>query len=135
MLQTLRGAIILFAKGKGLRFHVKIPNCQNAEVPMSKVVDYLLCIGHPEGGPKARFFFRWGFTLGEWNVLSSALIKQVKENDYTEAAEGKYGTKYVVVAPIESPKGATSAVKSIWMVADGSDHPRLISSYPVFSDT
>jgi hypothetical protein len=40
---------------------MKVHNCRNAEVPESKIVDYLLSPGHPEGGPNARFFFKWGF--------------------------------------------------------------------------
>jgi hypothetical protein len=64
---------------------MKVPNCQHAEVPESKIVDYLLSPGHPEGAPKARFFFGWGFTKEAWSVLASALIKQVNENDYVNA--------------------------------------------------
>ena len=109
---------------------MKVPNCQNAEVPESKIVDYLLSPGHPERGPKARFFFGWGFTIEAWSVLASALIKQINENDYINAEEGRHGTKYTVVASIESPKGATTAVKTIWMIAEGTQHPRLITAYP-----
>ncbi|MFO7748998.1 MAG: hypothetical protein R6V54_02775 [Desulfobacteraceae bacterium] len=109
---------------------MKVPNCQNAEVPESKIVDYLLSPGHMEGGPKARFFFGWGFTIEEWSVLASALIKQVNENDYVNAVGGRHGTKYIVVASMKSPKGETTAVKTIWMIAEGTQHPRLITAYP-----
>ncbi|MFP4032553.1 MAG: DUF6883 domain-containing protein [Desulfococcaceae bacterium] len=109
---------------------MKVPNCQNAEVPKSKIVDYLLSARHPEGGSKARFFFGWGFTTEAWGVLASALTKQINENDYLEVVEGRHGIKYIVVASIESPKGKTSAVKTIWMIAKGSKNPRLITAYP-----
>lgn len=109
---------------------MKVPNCQNAEIPKSKIVDYLLSSRHPEGGPKARFLSGWGFTIGAWNVLASALINQINENNYTNSEEGRHGTKYTVVASIESPKGATTPVKTIWMVAKGTQHPRLITAYP-----
>ena len=111
---------------------MKVPNCQNAEVPESKILDYLLSLQHPEGGPKARFFFGCGFTIEAWNDLASALTKQVNENNYVNVEEGKYGTKYTVVASIESPKGLTTAVKTIWMVAKGTQHPRLITAYPAY---
>ncbi|MEM9480200.1 MAG: DUF6883 domain-containing protein [Verrucomicrobiota bacterium] len=107
-----------------------IANCQNAEVPKSKIVDYLLCLGHNEGGPKARFFLGWGFTVEEWTVLAIALTRQANENAYNESIEGNHGTKYTVVAPLESPNGTTPDVKSVWMIAKGTKHPRLISSYP-----
>lgn len=109
---------------------MRVPHCQNAEVSESKIVDYLLSLRHPEGGPKARFFLGWGFTIEAWRVLASALKKQVNENDYTNSEEGRYGTKYTVVASIESPKGATTAVETIWMIAKGTHHPRLITAYP-----
>src|SRR6056297_2333952 len=109
---------------------MKVPNCQDAEVPESKIVDYLLSPVHPEGGPKARFFLEYGFTAEAWSLLASALIKQVNENDYANAEKGRHGTKYLVVASIESPKGATTAVKTIWMIAEGTQHPRLITAYP-----
>ena len=109
---------------------MKIPNSQKAEVPESKIVDYLLSSGHPEGGPKARFFFGWGFTVENWNTLASALIKQAGENDFADDETGRHGTKYTVVAPLESPRGTTPPVKVIWIVAKGTEHPRLITAYP-----
>jgi len=109
---------------------MKVPNCQNAEIPESKIVDYLLSPGHPEGGSKARFFFKWGFKIEAWSVFASALIKQINENDYINAEEGRYGTKYAIVASIESPRGETPAVKTIWIIAKGAPHPRLITAYP-----
>ncbi|MBN2232965.1 MAG: hypothetical protein JW781_09135 [Deltaproteobacteria bacterium] len=111
---------------------MKVPNCQNAEVPKSKIVDYLLSARHPEGGPKARFFSGWGFTIEAWRVLALALINQVNECDYINSEKGKYGTKYTVVASIESPKGTTTPVKTVWMIANDMRHPRLITAYPAF---
>jgi len=110
---------------------MKVPNCENAEVPESKIVDYLLAQRHPEGGPKARFFLGGGFTIEARSILASALIKQVNGNDYANAEVGRHGTKYIVEAPIESPKGATTPVKTIWMIAEGTKNPRLITAYPV----
>jgi hypothetical protein len=109
---------------------VKIPNCRNAEVTESKVLDYLLSLGHPEGESKARFFLRWGFTREGWTMLASTLTKQANENDYTIAVEGRYGTKYVVVAPIVGPNGTTPPVKTIWIITEDEEFPRLITAYP-----
>lgn len=109
---------------------MKIPNCDRAEIPESKIIDYLLALGHPEGGPKATFFLNWGFTQNEWHILASALIRQANENVYTDVVEGKYGLKYIVIAPIESPAGITPPIKTIWMIPHDGEHPRLITAYP-----
>jgi len=109
---------------------VKIPNCYNADVTENKVLDYLLSLGHPEGELKARFFLRWGFTREKWTMLASALARQAKVNDYTITVEGRYGTKYVVIAPIEAPNGKTPPVKTIWIIAEDEQVPRLITAYP-----
>ena len=109
---------------------MKIPNCRNAKVTERKVLDYLLSLGHPEGESKAKFFLRWGFTPAEWTMLASSLVKQANENDYAIAIEGRYGTKYVVVAPIVAPNGTTPPVKTIWIIAEDKESPRLITAYP-----
>jgi hypothetical protein len=109
---------------------MKIPNRRNAEVTESKVLDYLLSLGHPEGESKAKFFLRWGFTLEAWTMLAAALVKQANDNDYTSAVKGRYGTKYIVVAPIVAPKGTTPPVKTIWIVSEDEEFPRLITAYP-----
>lgn len=111
---------------------MKVPNCRDAEIPRNKITEYLLCLEHPEGAPKARFFMKWGFSLQDWNLLASTLIRQVNSHDYDSFIEGKHGTKYIVIAPIESPTGTTPPVKTIWMVAQGTDYPRLISAYPAY---
>jgi len=72
-----------------------------------------------------------GVPIEARSILASALIKQVNGNDYANAEVGRHGTKYIVEAPIESPKGATTPVKTIWMIAEGTKNPRLITAYPV----
>lgn len=109
---------------------MKVPNCWDAKIPSKKITDYLLCLEHTEGGSKAHFFMNWGFSLHEWNLLALSLIQQVNHYDYERFIKGKHGTKYIVSAPIDSPKGVTPPVKTIWMIAEGTDYPRLISAYP-----
>lgn len=111
-------------------YEMRVPNCWDAKIPPKKITDYLLCLEHPEGGPKARFFMNWGFSLHEWNLLASSLIQQVNQYDYERLVKGKHGFTYIVSAPIDSPKGLTPPVKTIWMIAERTDYPRLISAYP-----
>ena len=109
---------------------MKIPNCRNAQVPKSKVSDYLLSVVHPEGESKATFFLRWGFKRDQWRALAAALIQQANEHDYSVATQGKYGTKYVVIAPIRAPNRITPSVKTVWMLANEEQRPRLGTAYP-----
>jgi hypothetical protein len=54
---------------------MKLPYLENAYVPDSKVVRYLLNLEHKQGGKdKAVFFMRFGFTMDAWEVLRQALI-------------------------------------------------------------
>ncbi|HCS88980.1 MAG: hypothetical protein N838_17715 [Thiohalocapsa sp. PB-PSB1] len=109
---------------------MKIPNCSNAVVEARKVADYLLSLEHPEGESKARFFLGWGFSRRRWQILASALTKHAEENDCSAAIPGKHGTKYVVVGSISAPKGITPPIKTIWIVDDEEQCPRLITAYP-----
>jgi hypothetical protein len=109
---------------------VKIANCRNAQVPKSKVTDYLRSVVHPEGEAKAKFFLRWGFRRDQWAALAAALIQQANEHEYSVATQGKYGTKYMVIAPICAPNGIIPLVKTIWMFAEEEQRPRLITAYP-----
>jgi hypothetical protein len=43
------------------RFIMNVPNAEQAVVPQNKVENYLLDLGHPIGGDKARFFLHFGF--------------------------------------------------------------------------
>lgn len=109
---------------------MKTPNHQRAEVPRSKILDYLLALDHPDGAPKARFFLNWGFSRENWEELAAALIRMVQTNDFSEIIEGKFGIKYLVEAPIDAPEGRTPVVRTIWMISNNSDEPRLVTAYP-----
>jgi len=109
---------------------VKIPNCSNAKVTESKILNYLLALDHPDGKSKAKFFLNWGFTRKEWTTFAAALFNQVNQNDYAEIIEGQYGTKYIVIAPILAPNGITIPIKTIWMIAKDEEFPQLITAYP-----
>lgn len=66
---------------------MKIPNCHNAEVPESKILDYLLDLEHPEGEPKARFFYR--LIMEEYNLEQKDLPELGSEGVVSEILSGK----------------------------------------------
>jgi hypothetical protein len=53
---------------------VKLPNLENAQIPRSKITDYLLSVTHRDGRHKAAFFTRFGFSVDKWEIMSAALL-------------------------------------------------------------
>jgi hypothetical protein len=44
--------------------------------------------------------------------------------------ETVHGKKYIVDGAIETPSGKTPVVRTVWIVDEGSDVPRLVTAYP-----
>jgi hypothetical protein len=63
---------------------LKLPNYQQAVVPERKITAYLLSPTHPDGSGKEKFFAAFGFCLEEWEVLATALVTHVAENNVTK---------------------------------------------------
>jgi hypothetical protein len=110
---------------------MKLPNGQNAVVPKEKVVQYLLNLGHPVGGSKARFFIAFGFSAGAWEILATELKRHGLENEVQVEAITIYGTRYELHGPITAPDGTVLNVLTSWYIDGGSDVPRLVTAYPL----
>jgi hypothetical protein len=63
---------------------MRLPVAEEAEVPMAKVVRYLLNPSHRSGKSKARFFLGHGFTADHWQRLAAALRDHAKDNEITK---------------------------------------------------
>ena len=50
-----------------------LPNPDRAIVEERRVREYLLNPGHPNGGPKARFFIARGFMPDAWDLLQAEI--------------------------------------------------------------
>ena len=111
---------------------MNLPNANRALVDRRKIADYLLCPSHPDGGTKARFFFRFGFRREEWRTLADALREHAKENPVTETVESSYGKRYTVSGPLSCPDGRRPFIETVWIVEAGLDIPRLITAYPTW---
>lgn len=53
-----------------------LPGAERADIPKTKIVDYLLSATHPAGRSKAAFFGKHGFVLDRWHELADALRQQ-----------------------------------------------------------
>jgi hypothetical protein len=111
---------------------LKLPNVGKAEVPKSKVVNYLLDLTNENGKTKARFFLAFGFTIEAWEAMAHALKHHANSHEVTKIEErSPFGVHYVIEGSIITPDGRNPTVRVVWIIDDGDDKPRLVSAYPL----
>lgn len=110
---------------------MKLPNSEQAIVQQEKITGYLLVREHEEGGSKANRFIELGFSIERWETLAQALLIQGASNEVSKIVSDSYGLKYVVEGNLETPDGEVLYVRSVWQVKWGTEHPRLITAYPI----
>ena len=108
-----------------------LPNAHKARVDRGKIIEYLLSQTHPDGRAKAAFFTELGFTIEKWEVLAESLRTHGRANPVVKAIKSKYGVRYCVEGPIETPAGISPNLRSVWVIEEGVSEPRLITAYPV----
>lgn len=100
----------------------------------SKLVDYLLDLGHPGGGSKARFFIARGFSRDDPETLARALNDHLASDDTTRtiaaAPDGRPEKRMVAVGPLGCPDGSVAHIKAIWQFEEGSDTATFVTAYP-----
>ena len=106
-----------------------MPFPDRLRVDESKVVGYLL--SHANGQGKAGFFLAFSFRPEEWVELARALKVQARSNPVAAAVDSQYGTRYSVDGELQTPSGRWPRVRTVWILEDGSDEPRLITAHPV----
>ena len=110
---------------------MNLPRAEQAVVPQNKVENYLLHLGHPIGGDKARFFLRFGFGRDEWTVLADALRQHAREHPVAISVSDSDGVTYLVEGLLDTPSGRHPRVRSVWLLETGELAPRFITAYPL----
>lgn len=110
---------------------MKVPNPELLAVEREKVVNYLLNLTHRVGGPKAVFFYRFGFRSVEWEVLAEALKIHGRQCDVRGRLESVHGIRYEVDGVLDTPDGRQPIVRTVRQIDEGSAAPRLITAYPL----
>ena len=110
---------------------LRLPNSEQAWVPQEKVTDYLLLPEHEQGGNKAEFFLKSGFTIERWEDFADTLLVHGTTCEVARVVEDQYGTRYAVEGEIETPVGCSVYVRSVWQIDRGSEYPRLITAYHI----
>ena len=107
-----------------------LPHAENAEVAEQKIRAYLLNPRHPDGASKARFFATLGFSADSWEDFATALRQIAMRFPVIRSMESIHGTKYIVEGKIESPDGSSPFIRTVWILDQGRETPRLVTAYP-----
>jgi len=109
---------------------MKLPNSENALVPKDRLENYLLPEIHPIGRFKAVFFKNLGYDDGDTDVLAHGLSSIAQQEDVSDVQPSEFGTKYIIEGIIQTPSGATVAMRTVWIIEQDNPQPRLITAYP-----
>ncbi len=109
---------------------MKLPEFENARIPLEKITGYLLSTSHPSGRIKARFFARFGFSADMPKVLIEAL-RQHAYNDYAKSENTPFGIRYVIEAPLPAPDKRKPVIRTVWFIENGEKTPLFVTAYPV----
>ena len=109
---------------------VQLPNVENSIIEPAKIRNYLLSRSHPTGMYKASFFESLGYTETDWHRLADDLRSIGVQNDARYDGHNGYGRMYTVDGNLVGPTGRRSVVKTVWIVPDNDDRPRLVTAYP-----
>lgn len=109
---------------------MELPNIHLAIVEREKITEYLLNDAHPDNGGKALFFSGLGFTRKEWPTLAQAFLRVTRENEVAISVESSHGIKYIVDGALSTPLGKSPTVRTVWIVDQGNENPRLVTAYP-----
>lgn len=100
-------------------------------VDSTKILDYLLNVAHPEGGPKARFFAARGFSSSDEPAFIAALRQHAAATHLVREMTSEHGVKRVYEGPLSCPDGTAPHVRSVWHRVHGCFVMMLVTAYPL----
>ena len=110
---------------------MKMSNPGEVHIAREKITCYLLNHNHPDGGSKARFFSGFGFDVECWETFADSLRVHGMTQGVIGISEGHWGTTYVIDGEIGTPDGRNPRVRTVWIVSERSDIPRLVTAFPM----
>lgn len=110
---------------------LKLPRLKHASIRVEKISAYLLSPTHPVGRHKARFFESFGFARSSADVLMAALIEHARVNEVTVVEESRFGRRYTVDGPLQSPDGRSPSVRVIWFAEAEGGGLQFVTAYPL----
>ena len=82
----------------------KLPNSEAASIDPRKVTHYLLDPRHPDGGPKAAYFMRFGFREEDPKPLMEALLEHGRFNEVVRRAASRVPLSFPARRVKRSPR-------------------------------
>ena len=104
------------------------PDANAAVAEEAKVRDYLLDVGHADGGPKAVWFLSLGYSRDRWEELATDLLAVALADESYAAKPSPFGVKYETRGMIGRPGHRPGAVLAVWII-EGNAPPRLITAH------
>ncbi|MBC7571069.1 MAG: hypothetical protein H7319_15230 [Spirosoma sp.] len=109
---------------------MKLPNCEQAEVPDRKLTAYLLDANHPQNKGKADFYELAGYRKQNTDALKTALLELITLADVTKGIETGFGSRYVIGGRLPCPNGKSYPLRTVWFIPNGETIPKLVTAYP-----
>ena len=108
---------------------MKLPNSDNALVPLEKLRDYILSPVHPVGRFKSVFFRGLGYDTESYERLESDFRSLlVAEAELAKVTD--FGSLYLVRGVLSGPNGRSGLVVTVWIILSEQVVPRFVTAYP-----
>ncbi len=107
------------------------PRFDQVAIDKRKISEYVLSAEHQQGQHKLRVInSATGLTVKDADQLEAQIREGVKNGTPVAGKSDQFGQRWSVDVPVTGPAG-TMTVRTAWIVAPGSDQPRLATvSFP-----
>ena len=117
-----------YLMNQGSGFAMKLPNSDQAEISMQKLVGYCLNADHPSGKHKARVFeSALNITASNANFLQELIQIAAIEGEVVQQDATAFGQVLKVDWTVPDTNGIE--LRTIWEVRTENSNPRLISAF------
>jgi|SRR6476646_6323906 len=107
---------------------MKLPNGDQAEISMQKLVDYCLNPDHPSGKHKARVFeSALNITASNANFLRELVQRAAVEGEVVQQDATAFGQVFKVDWIVPDTNGVE--LRTIWEIRTNNSNPRLVSAF------
>jgi hypothetical protein len=107
---------------------MKLPNGNQAEISMQKLIGYCLNPEHPSGKHKARVFeSALGITANDADILRELIQTAAIEGEVIQQVNTAFGQQFKVDWSIPDTDGVE--LRTIWEITVNNLNPRLISAF------
>ena len=106
-----------------------LPNYAQAEIPQSKLEEYVLNPFHNDGKHKARLFKSiLGFEQADWEALKHRILGELPYSEARPSEAGPWGQKYVVLLQIIGLNNNVANVRTVWIIRPSTDFPSFVTA-------